>query len=284
MYESAGVKTDSGHASHPLEGYWSVTCLSSGALFSLLGLCHFVLSVASDGSITGRGEAYVGKLLLKGTTAKSIQGSSTYSLKLNMFVDNKKVDYFLHGVHNTERDIVTGSWDVAHSPQKTPPAPNTFSMRRTPADIHQIRHDLKLGLETNSSILSRNRWRFAIEATLFRVQSKNFSWKYVQARFAKRRLWLDLTIAFWQKQLPEDRIHLMCALTGVYAPWNSRLYEAIAAYLYARRYAFRMYVLVSLVDVLNLHKAVILFPVAVISPATIVEKASCATDAGALRA
>lgn len=130
---------------------------------------------------------------------------------------------------------------------ESPPALNTFSMRRTPADMRRFRRDLNLDTEADPSIMARNRWTFAIEATKFQVQIKNLSWEYVRARFAERRLWLDLTVAFWQNLLPSDRIDLMCALTGIYGPSQSRLYEVIANYLNPRGYPFKTYVLLALV-------------------------------------
>lgn len=414
IYESASAETDpSNTISHPLEGYWSMVCFDSdNDLFPALGLFHFILSVAPDGSITGSGEAYVGKLQLTGTTALSTEGSSVYALELKMVIDSVAMDhgepdYVFHGTHNPERDVVAGSWESVDRPSETPPeasaqqiagaaqeggtseaaqdsevgqsflapsngttepvsantppeaethadtvvqdtqtlnasdgvvsdeqqahsndtsrnghsdtgadqdndrpqlqatndeakgsdnttpadndnsstlgraqdpqaqtqttddvaengeevnvshakeevsppALNTFSMRRTPADMRRFRRSLNLDTEIDLSVLAKNRWKFAIEATKFRVQLKNLSWEYVRARFSERRLWLNLTVAFWQDVLPQARIDLMCALTGECAPWQSRLYEAIAHYLNPREYLFKMYALVSRVQV-----------------------------------
>lgn len=246
IYESAGVKTDLDPISHPLEGYWSMMCFrSNGSMVPRLGLLHFVLAVAPDGSVTGSGEAFAGKLLLTGTAAEVDEGSSTHSLDLKMIIDNVEVDYFLHGVHNAERDVVTGPWANKDRPQASRYAARTFTMRRTPADIHRFRCDLNLETETDSSVLAKKRWKFATDAARFRVQIKNFSWEYLRARFTERRLWLDLIVAFWQKLLPTDRIDLFCTLTGQYAPWQSRLFQAIARYLDRRDYKGKVYVLVS---------------------------------------
>ncbi|KAF5325408.1 hypothetical protein D9619_010005 [Psilocybe cf. subviscida] len=419
VYENASANTDPDHVVHPVEGYWSVTFLDSdGDFFPILGLFHFVLTVAADGSITGSGESYVGRLKITGTSVPPEEGSSQ-SVELRMVVDNSEVDYLFHGTHNPERDVVTGSWEKVDRVQETPPeapaedtadgvqegvsgevaadtwpgtitpndgdseanesleadvvtsednaqqttvsdvstdevttddapsaqddaktptqidtaaedhqtssttesivedkqqvasndsstpggtetvaendqpqeitkvaegsedstseedndseaepaedsqtsddavetaegaddanepedegpqALNTFSMRRTPAHMYRFRRNLNLDSETDSSVMAKNRWKFATEATKFQVQTKTFSWEYVRARFAERRLWLDLTVAFWQNLLPSDRIDVMCALTGEYAPSQSRLYETIANYLNPRGYPFK---------------------------------------------
>lgn len=415
IYDSASTATVPAHVPHPLTGYWSVKCFDSdGDLFLGLGLFHFALSVASDGSMIGTGESYVGRLKLTGTSAFSGEGFSQ-SVKLKMVVDNSEVDYIFYGIHNPERDTVTGSWDKVERPQETSPeasskgttdemhatarvntgkpleapsdvdfqdtgapdasthevafsgAPNaevdsrtptqvddvveeaqtpnppkdiaagehlsdlhasgapddtyfalendlpqetknlsegsdnttsekdddshgsepsqdlqtsedaaenaddsgeqdeerlnplnTFSMRRTPAHMHRFRRDYNLDSKTDSSVMAKNRWSFAIKATLFQVQGRDMTWDYVRTRFAERKLWLDLTVLFWQNLLPIDRIGLMCTLTGEYGPSQSRIYETIAHYLNQRGYASKTYAI--LLCIYNFVLMKVLFP------------------------
>ncbi|KAF5325407.1 hypothetical protein D9619_010006 [Psilocybe cf. subviscida] len=426
VYETASAQMGLEQISHPLEGYWSVECFDSdGDFFPALGLFHFVLSVASNGSITGSGESYDGCLKLTGTTSLSSAEGSFQSVELKMVVDDREFVYTFHGTHNSKRGTVKGSWerieqfqeipvessakdsadeqqegvpnevmqntgpsqdiiassdcdsipvdagewlettsemdiqrsgfpDVStqevtldnapsvqegtkastpantvveevqtptqpeshgdgeqhtnssnisthddsgvalendHSPEiisiseasdnmectgdndsetskptqdpqtsedmsedadreddpdilenESPKSLNTFSMRRTPAHIYRFRHDLILDSElgTDSSVMAKNRWKFAIEATIFQVQTRNMSWEYVQARFAERRLWFDLTVAYWRNLLALDRIILLCNLTWQYAPSQSRLYQTIAKYLNPREYPSKM--------------------------------------------
>jgi hypothetical protein len=329
VYERAGAKTDPYYVPHPLEGYWSVKCFDSDGFFPTLGMFDFNLAVASDGSITGSGESYVGQLNITGASVSPANGLNT-SVDLKMVIkhpDEYHV-YVFHGTHSPERDTITGSWDRVERPLESAPeasavddkqqpasndimhddsesglendqpqemtnvaaeesngkksaegndpgilqpaedpqtphkladnavgiqevddcdvkedvspeAVNTFSMRRTPADIHRFRRNLNLDSEADPSVMAKNRWKFAIEATKFQVQVKNMSWEHVRARFAERRLWLDFAAAFWQNLLRPDRVDMMCALTEEYAPSQSRLYETIAKFLNDREYAFK---------------------------------------------
>lgn len=268
--KATSVNTDASNTiSHPLEGYWSVRCFNSdNEFFPALGLLHFVLSVTSDGSITGFGEAYLGELRLTGTAASSDDGSLTHSLEFKMVIANAKADYFFHGTYNPERNIVTGTWEQVHHSQQNVSAEQTadaapegfeadsmekadsptlyiFVMRRTPVDVYRFRRNLNLDTATDSSVLAKARWKFAIEATRFQVQTKTFSWDYVRARFAEQRLWVNLWVAFWKELLPDDRIDTLYALTEVTTPSQSRLYHVIASYLYYRDYEFKMYVFIS---------------------------------------
>jgi hypothetical protein len=426
--EAPRATMDLVHVPHPMEGYWSLICFGSDGDYSPnLGLAHFVLSVAPDGSITGSGEAYLGPLKLTGTSISSGEGFPI-SVDLKMIVDNADSDYTFHGAHNPKRDTVTGSWDKVERTQESAPeatlavtdavgeqelvpdtfaqdtdpvqeaiVPNdnsgnsvdaskksepdvslagvdaqqidvadvptnevvigdesngqankmtptqagtavedvqtstvpeniangeqgpasyssmhdntvsvlennhhrqttnaaelsddknsaesgdpgisepnedtkashvaaenavgmqgaddsnvqdggsprvlgTFSMRRTPADMHRFRRRFNLDRVADPSVMAKNRWKFAIEAIRFQIQAKNMSWEHVRARFAERKLWQDLAVAFWRGLLPTDRLDLMCALTVEYAPSQSRLYEAIANFLNNRGYPFK---------------------------------------------
>lgn len=300
LHGSTIVKTNQDIVPHPLDGYWSVTFREDGYSFSELGLFHFMLSIASDGTVTGFGEAYFGKLRITGTVAFPDNELSTGSLELNVVVDDTADEqddhYVLHGTHNAERDVVTGSWqefdleeslskasgeqtagavqdtqqdqevlnlnnattDLADAGNAAEDANSedesflefgTFTMRRTPAHMYQLRRDSDLDSETDSSVLAKNRWKFAIEVTKFQVQIKNFSWEYIRARFVERRLWLDLTAAFDQDVLPDDRFDLMWDLTELYSPSQSRIYEAVSNYLSDREYGFKMYVLAAWVEI-----------------------------------
>lgn len=111
VYETASADTKSDHVPHPLDGYWSMTCRDANGDYPTLGLFHFILSVAPDGSITGSGELYTAKLKLTGTfTAHGDGLPITMDLRMIGDVDN---DYIFHGTYNQERDIVTGSWEKA---------------------------------------------------------------------------------------------------------------------------------------------------------------------------
>lgn len=143
-----------------------------------------------------------------------------------------------HEVAETAVGVQTAE-DSGVKKEESPKTLNTFSMRRTPEHLHRFRRNLNLDSEADPSVLAKNRWKFAIESTKFQVQARNMSWEYIRARFAERRLWLDLAVAFWQDLLPPDRIDIMCVLTVEYPPSQSRLYETIANFLNDRGYPFK---------------------------------------------
>lgn len=397
VYSAARVERAPGHVPHPLEGYWSVMCTDRyGGFFAVLGLVHFVLSVAPDGSITGFGEAYGGRLNLVGTSVSSGEGLPN-SVELKMVVGTLRFDFYFHGTHDPERDTVTGLWeemetsheaavaviakadgavegvsnditqgtepgqdatipskgysfpidasklteadvttaaevdaqqtgistdeldiDEAHNQQEdmqaqltqadtdveqiqtTSPAERivddeqqaskvpmnnnfiygTFSMRRTPADIRRFGRNLDS--KTDSSMIAKNRWKFALEATRFQVQVKNMSWEYVRARLAERRLWLGSFATLGQKRPPRFLLAQISGLTGECAPSQGRLYEATLKFFRLRGYLYRMYASSSWIYNLNLTEA--FFPVAIMLVATIVDSPLCATDTDASHA
>ncbi|KAF5325410.1 hypothetical protein D9619_010003 [Psilocybe cf. subviscida] len=138
-----------------------------------------------------------------------------------------------------ETEGVQGTDDSDVNKEESPKLLNTFSMRRIPAHIRRFRPSHTGDSLPDSSAMAKNRWKFAIEATKYQVQVKNMPWEYVRARFAERRLWLDLSVSFWQNLLPPDRVDLMCNLTLEYGPSQSRLYETIANFLNDRGYPFK---------------------------------------------
>lgn len=212
--------------SHPLGGYWCGVCLDAADKVSgEMGLVHFSLSVASDGTLSGTGECYRGSFGISGHVAQNPANGFLQNVDLKILYETS-----ILGVYDAGRDRMYGNW-----------ANGRFSFTRTSAEIFKYR--VYLSSTENSSLSEgRRRWIFATEAIRHQVQAKQFSWDHVRKKFAERKLWVSLTLKHYRNRLATEETDIMHRLIGEYHPAEARLYRILAYFLDQRLYAFKVYV------------------------------------------
>ncbi|KIK51274.1 hypothetical protein GYMLUDRAFT_208804 [Collybiopsis luxurians FD-317 M1] len=187
----------------PLSGYWAGHFWIEGSneTYSAKGLLQIsITDIDEEGKITGVAEAHRGLITVSG----KIASDNTLSLNFSFDEDGSEVE--CRGRFDPNAETLTGNFFVADEGEKadrlqgqvkdddTGDSQNNeptykFFFNRTPAFAWRF-----YTLLGQASKTARDRWTFAINAVLDKVQRKGCSWNYLKSHYAERRRFLDLMV------------------------------------------------------------------------------------------
>ncbi|KAF5325414.1 hypothetical protein D9619_010009 [Psilocybe cf. subviscida] len=182
---------------HTIAGYWSgIQFFPKDEDSSFMGVFHLIVTVSTDGILSGSGEAHVGYLSLSGTVSGSTFHNTQSTIAFCITCEGTAI--WFSGFYDSEKETMSGNWDLNDTsrPISSPSPPtlpsstlsgarssqtsgavniNTekrFLMTRRPAEY--ARYATITGAGPTS--VARKRWIFAIEATRHQV-SKTDAWR-----------------------------------------------------------------------------------------------------------
>ncbi|KJA15486.1 hypothetical protein HYPSUDRAFT_58773 [Hypholoma sublateritium FD-334 SS-4] len=220
------------HISHPLQGTWSgISSRTHGQeIITYIVRISLRLSVDNE-SLLAKGEDFLNTFDAEGKANQTLMGYKFYLALLDDDGANTTATGFL----NHDQDIITMSWSNRRKEQHSDdPFYKQFALRRTSPSLLRYRYTPQQFAEDRV----RSRWAFACNAALHLAQEKLWSRCFLEARFAERRRFVELTTRSLSVGLgltPQNPLNIAEASELEYLrqqldPSEARFYQAISEF------------------------------------------------------
>jgi hypothetical protein len=166
----------------PLEGEWTGRCFSNGPRDSQGLMEIFIATVAMDGTFYGRGRDYHGAFDIHGSVRES-DVKMTFVREKTNHLDNENVPAAYEGTLDMGQTAIAGSWS-------TYKYRNVGEINLLPisASVYRSRYSA----QTFVANQARARWSFALDAVLYDVRRRLWSWSFFKTRLAERQRFIKL--------------------------------------------------------------------------------------------
>ncbi|KJA15492.1 hypothetical protein HYPSUDRAFT_149043, partial [Hypholoma sublateritium FD-334 SS-4] len=176
------------HISHPLQGTWSGIYSRAHGHEIITHIVRISLRLSKDDEprLLAKGEDFLNTFNAKGKVNRTLMGHE-FSLAL---LDDDGSNTTATGFLDQDQDIITMSWSNRRKEHHSDdPFYEQFTLRRTSPSLLRYRYTPQQFMEDRV----RSRWAFACNAALHLAQEKLWSRCFLEARFAERRRFVELT-------------------------------------------------------------------------------------------